>query len=448
MHPKWPELGHGEDEGPRCCLGFQRNRAHRVAVLLVRVSVRPVAVSMDLQHLAPAMERLWIDEVQYLHHLWHLGPPPNPSPPTHPSLRPCDSTSFKRESQSRKRENRLRQKEERKKRRQERKLAQQQPQNARTPSERAVRAVPDVEWPVPPSPPRQSETGWGDLKSQPARVTRPATAEEQVKLAAEQLQRWALKSSRDFLKNGSSDGEGEDDDEDDDMVDDDDGESENFKFFLGLFTGNGELKSYYEKNWERGEFFCLVCGGIGAKIGKRFGNCVALVQHSAAIAKTKRRAAHRAFARAICRVLGWNVERLPSIVLDAGQPLSHPLEKSNSEEPVKEDGPIDQTECLPKRKTRQQAGKLEWRRPSERAWKLERERTWLGVQLGPAEELEQRQPSGQVKELEWRRPSGSRNEGDLLGGRDVGAEAAFQAGRGVRAEATFRVGRGAGRNVG
>ncbi|XP_058095554.1 uncharacterized protein LOC131240985 [Magnolia sinica] len=309
---------------------------------------------MDLQGLTPALERLWIEEVRYLHSLWRHGPPPNnnPNPNPNPNLRPLNSTSFKKESQASKTEKRLqKKKEKREKRLQKLKLARQQ-SDLQTPLNRVDRTVSEIEWPVQPPPPQQPQTGWGDLKPQPAgATTRLATAEEQAKFTAIQLQRWVLKSCRDFFKKEGSDGESEDDEEDDDLMDDDEGDCGNFKFFLGLFTENGELRNYYEKNWEQGEFFCLVCGGIGEKIGKRFGNCVALVQHSTAIAKTKRRGAHRAFGKAVCRVLGWNMDRLPSIVLDIGEPLGRSLAKASSEEGVKEDGVNDQKEDLQKEDT-------------------------------------------------------------------------------------------------
>ncbi|KAL2496517.1 uncharacterized protein Fot_40274 [Forsythia ovata] len=75
------------------------------------------------------------------------------------------------------------------------------------------------------------------------------------------------------------------------------------------------LMEYYEKNHMNGEFSCLVCGSVGGrKTGKRFKNCVALVQHSITVARIKKRA-HRAYSQAICKILGWDIDRLPTIVL-------------------------------------------------------------------------------------------------------------------------------------
>lgn len=85
------------------------------------------------------------------------------------------------------------------------------------------------------------------------------------------------------------------------------------KFFARVFEEDVELRGFYEGNCESGgEFCCLVCGGIGKKVGKRFKGCVALVQHSNGIAKTKKRRAHRAFAQVVCKVLGWDIDRLPT----------------------------------------------------------------------------------------------------------------------------------------
>lgn len=85
------------------------------------------------------------------------------------------------------------------------------------------------------------------------------------------------------------------------------GECDVSNFFLGLFSEDDDLRRYYEENWENGWFSCLVCGGIGEKVGKKFKDCSALVQHSIAVSKTKRKVAHRAFATEVCRVLCWDM---------------------------------------------------------------------------------------------------------------------------------------------
>lgn len=121
-------------------------------------------------------------------------------------------------------------------------------------------------------------------------------------------------------------------------------ETEKYDFFFRLFSDDDDLRSYYEKNFEQGDFSCLVCQGIGKRsgknigrhLGKKFGDCVALLNHSVFITKkTKGRIgkiAHRAFGRVICRVIGWNFDRLPSIVLDSEEPLGRTLAKAKSKE--------------------------------------------------------------------------------------------------------------------
>jgi len=42
------------------------------------------------------------------------------------------------------------------------------------------------------------------------------------------------------------------------------------------------LREYYENNSKKGDFYCLVCGGVKKKMWKRFKDCVALIQHSTA----------------------------------------------------------------------------------------------------------------------------------------------------------------------
>lgn len=265
-----------------------------------------------------SLERRWVDEVRYLHSLWRQGPPQNPNP----NLRPLTLTSFKNTNPTEKK---------RKKKKKEKERENQTKKNKKkkeAPSTRSDPSGSNSKWPSEPPPAPQPQTGWGERQPPAADPSaRPATAEERAKLAAFQLQRSVLNSCRDFFsKKNSSDGE-EDEEEEDDSIDDGEGESESFKFFLGLFSDDEDLRSYYEKNFEGGDFLCLACGGIGEKVGKRFGNCVALVQHSNYIIKTKGRNAHRAFGKAVCRVLGWNTDRLPSIVLDLGEPLGRSLEK-------------------------------------------------------------------------------------------------------------------------
>lgn len=176
--------------------------------------------------------------------------------------------------------------------------------------------ISENEWPCNPMP--EPTVGWPELKLKPV-VERVLTEEENARLVASKSQQRAMDAAKEmFRESMNSDGEVDDcvssDDDDDDEVDDED-ECEEYKFFSKVFTEDSELRSYYEKNCESGEFSCLVCVGIGQKVGKKFKDCVALVQHSITIAKTKKRQAHRALGKVICKVLGWEIQKLPSINL-------------------------------------------------------------------------------------------------------------------------------------
>lgn len=288
----------------------------------------------------PYLEQKLRDEVHYLHSLWHQGPPipnpnpyitnnpsipifnPNPNPnfnlnfnpnpyvPRH--LQPSKPTQFKKEKQL-KPSNSTPFKKERKRLKDKRGAINRGKDWARGSGPPPVL---DFEWPCDPDLP-DTRCGWPTLDFKPAPTTRVATAEEQSRIFATRLQQKALKAAQELFAN-NMDSDGDENDEygeiDDDDIMDDDGCDE-YKFFLKVFMDDSELRSYYEKNYESGEFCCLVCGGIGQKVGKRFKNCVALVQHSVTIAKTRKRQAHRAFGQAICKVLGWDIDKLPTIVL-------------------------------------------------------------------------------------------------------------------------------------
>ncbi|XP_043708862.1 uncharacterized protein LOC122658059 [Telopea speciosissima] len=269
---------------------------------------------------SPFLEQQWREEVLYLHSLWHKGPPRNPNlKPISNNLGSSNSITHKIKSNNLGASNSTTFKKCKSKQRVAKKKKDLKP------------LVSEVEWPCGPDPEPCQETGWPELTPKSDQATRPATAEEQAKFTALHLQQKGLKACQDFFSSKVCS-----DDEEEELMDDDVAESEEFKFFLGLFTDDSDLRSYYEKNWESGEFCCLVCGGSGKKVWKRFKNCVALVQHSTAISKTKRRAAHRAFGKTICRVLGWEIHRLPSIVLSLDGPLGHSMVKAESEVGLKE----------------------------------------------------------------------------------------------------------------
>lgn len=162
-------------------------------------------------------------------------------------------------------------------------------------------------------------------------VAEPFTAEEQLQFANINLQHRAVRAFKEFLTRGREGESSEEDDEDDEEeieVEDEEGQSladpsvesggaigkeaDAQKFFQKLFEEDQELRQLYEQNCNCGVFECLVCAAVGAKIGKRFPDCVSLIQHAMKILKTKKKAAHRGYGRSICCMLGWNADRLPS----------------------------------------------------------------------------------------------------------------------------------------
>lgn len=254
----------------------------------------------------PVEQRLR-DEVIYLHSLWHKGPPRNPNSNPKPRHDPSkklhspNPTPLKKNKQIKKKKTRSKHKSDPPK-------------------------ISDVEWPVPETPPATT-SGWPALKPQSA-TPKPASADEKSKYIATQMQKKGLEASRGFFtRNCGSDGDVDEEDDFEEM--DCSEECEEYAFFLNLFSEDSELRNYYEKNFESGDFICLVCGGIGKKVNKKFKNCVALVQHSIAISKTLKMRAHRAYGQVICKVLGWDMKRLPSIVLSLDNPLGSSLAKSS-----------------------------------------------------------------------------------------------------------------------
>lgn len=169
--------------------------------------------------------------------------------------------------------------------------------------------------------------GWPTLKTH---RSSEASAEQLERFAMVQLQQKVLNECQNFLANpsGSICDEGDEDGDQDDWMDEDGSdECEEFKFFLRLFTDSNELRNYYENHYEGGEFCCLVCCALKKKGWKKFKGCLGLLQHTIAISRTKKKKAHRAYAQVICKVLGWDGDQLPRIVLK-GEPLGHSVAKS------------------------------------------------------------------------------------------------------------------------
>ncbi|XP_075083182.1 uncharacterized protein LOC107765605 isoform X1 [Nicotiana tabacum] len=261
-------------------------------------------------------EQRLIQEVLYLHSLWHQGPPqphphpylpiPTPTPtPTPVSLQPSSSTQFKKQKKK---------------------------------SKRLKETITDsgIEWPCPKTPtetPLVTDSGWPTFKTQLNAQPHLPTSQELAHFASNQAHQHALKAVSEYLKGSTNDEDDDNDSENDDEADEGD---KDYNFFAKLFREDGVLREYYEKNKENGgEFSCLVCCGVGKKGWmKRFKDCVALVQHSITLANMNTRRAHRAYGQVICQVLGWDINRLPSIVLSAGDNKT----SESSDKPVEAQG--------------------------------------------------------------------------------------------------------------
>ncbi|XP_047336430.1 uncharacterized protein LOC124940000 [Impatiens glandulifera] len=243
----------------------------------------------------PVYEQGLRDEIVYLHSLWKQGPPTNhlnPSSsiasPFH-RFNPSNPIHFKK-----------------KKHKTILNLVQQHRNKLLLPQ---IDSGP--EWPIPKSP-EIILNGWPPLNLPP--TTHLPSPEDLARLADSKLHQRTLKAARDFFSAGIEDDDNSEDEEDADdlMEDDDDDERKEYNFFLNLFNEDTDLRNYYEGKWKGSEFFCLVCGGIANKGSKKFKNCLALVQHSLSITKTKKKKAHRAYAEVICKVLAWDINQLPS----------------------------------------------------------------------------------------------------------------------------------------
>ncbi|XP_020098468.1 uncharacterized protein LOC109717208 [Ananas comosus] len=239
---------------------------------------------METQNLTPALQRLRLRESPPpLLTSPHQNPNPNPNP--NPRLRPSKSTAFKREERRRRKE---------RKRQQRLQTLLDHPPPSLPPDP----TVSDLPWPCDPTPssPPTPTTAW------PAAAAASAAAVA-VPAPSAAAHAGALRASRAFFAEWN----GEDDDSEEEEGEGDAiGGGAARGFFKGLFARDGELREYYEREWARGEFRCLVCEGVGARAGKRFGGCAALVQHAAAVAQTRARRAHRAFGSVVRRVLGWD----------------------------------------------------------------------------------------------------------------------------------------------
>ncbi|CAA0816051.1 Unknown protein, partial [Striga hermonthica] len=197
----------------------------------------------------------------------------------------------------------------------------------------ASQFVTGPEWAVPDPPPQPPFDAWpnqGKLGRQPLTLT----SEEQLKLAGKNAHQRALKLVAEYFRyrdaGDDSDSIGSGTEGDEDLMDGDDGREE-YSFFYKVFKEDTELREYYEKNFVRGEFGCLVYRALGGeKTGKKYKGCLTLVQHSINIAKTTKKTAHRAFGLAVCKVLSWDINELSSIVSLLAQGNNGGENKENS----------------------------------------------------------------------------------------------------------------------
>uniref|UniRef100_A0ACD5XW43 Uncharacterized protein n=1 Tax=Avena sativa TaxID=4498 RepID=A0ACD5XW43_AVESA len=236
------------------------------------------------------VERRLAEEVLYLHSLWHSGPP---TPAPHPGGGSV-ATHVRADRRKRRRLERL-----------------AEPQDT------------GPDWPLAPSPPASPPPApWPDA----AASTSPAKPPPQPQPSpspASLAQRPALRAAEEFFSGHASEG---DDDEEEGSESEDAGDAA-AGFFVGLFERDAALRGYYERSYEEGEFLCMGCAGRKARRGRarRFRDCISLVQHARAATRCGRRRAHRALASTVCRVLGWDMERLPSIVINPRGTLGQAL---------------------------------------------------------------------------------------------------------------------------
>ncbi|KAK3426949.1 hypothetical protein EUGRSUZ_F03267 [Eucalyptus grandis] len=256
----------------------------------------------------PFFEQRLREEVVYLHSLWHRGPPPNPPLSNHSSSRPIpisNPTPFKKQYSA----------PTKKKKKHQKDKTSEEPKQ------------PEKEWPCKEEPITQPSLAWPTVKQkQPdsGQKSRYASAEKQAKIAGQLICFFIIYIYFEgnmirllyicWVKSDGDDEEENDDDDDvDDLLDGDaNGECEVIKFLMKLFMETAELRSYNESVYKDVDFCCLVCGGVGNKPWKWFKGCNGLLQHCTTTWKIKK-LAKKAYARAICKVLNWDINCFPPI---------------------------------------------------------------------------------------------------------------------------------------
>ncbi|KAE8817918.1 hypothetical protein D1007_04270 [Hordeum vulgare] len=79
------------------------------------------------------------------------------------------------------------------------------------------------------------------------------------------------------------------------------------------------------RSHEEEESRCVGRKRKGRSQARRFRDCISLVHHARDVNHCGRPLAHRALAAVVCRVLGWDVKRLPSLVIDPRDTLGQAL---------------------------------------------------------------------------------------------------------------------------
>jgi hypothetical protein len=231
-------------------------------------------------------ERRLAEEVLYLHSLWRRGPPA-PAPNQSGSAdRKTKTTGQKRHKL-------------------DGAAAAAEPKDT------------GADWAPAPPPPNSSPKTWPEA---PPSSSTPAKPPPRPPSPGALAHHKALRAAADFFsKRGASSSDG------DEEGSESEGEQDAAGFITGLFERDAALRGHYERGREDAQFACLACAG-GTRNARRFRGCTALVQHAhGATPRYGRPRAHRALAAIICRVLGWDAARLPSIVLDPRGTLGQAL---------------------------------------------------------------------------------------------------------------------------
>ncbi|CAN6191019.1 unnamed protein product [Urochloa humidicola] len=240
-----------------------------------------------------ARERRLAEEVLHLHSLWRQGPPPAPTPSPEPA--PTQSRSADRKTKT----------SDHKRRKLDGAAAAAEPKDTWP------------EWAPAPAPPDSSPKSWPEAAPSSSTPAKPPPTPISPGALAQQK---ALRAAAEFFSN-----RGDSSDDDEEASESEGGEQDAAGFLTGLFERDAALRGHYERGCEDGKFACMVCAA-GTRKARRFRGCVALVQHAHdASSRCGSPRAHRALAAVLCRVLGWDVSRLPSIVLDPRGTLGQAL---------------------------------------------------------------------------------------------------------------------------